>query len=74
MPVFGRPASAGELVAHRDRRETVNEPSTSGCGTVSAVREPSRAQHVLGRYCGHVGRLSQGHLPLVQIASIGCAL
>ena len=45
-----------------------------GCGPVSAVPEAIASRHVLGRYNGQVGRLSQGHLPLVQIASIGRAL
>jgi len=66
--------SAFELIAHRDRRETVNEPSTSRMRNCQRCPGAITSQHVLGRHSGHVGRLSQGHLPLVQIASIGRAL
>ena len=72
--VDGTPSRAFELIAHRDRRETVDEPSTSRMRNCQRCPAAITSRHVLGRYSGHVGRLPQGHLPLVQIASIGRAL
>ena len=66
-----RPANSS-LTVIAARRSTSHP--RQGCGPVSAVPEAIASRHVLGRYNGQVGRLSQGHLPLVQIASIGRAL
>ena len=60
------------------RRKTCQSPGAlSGRSVGTRARSSPEAiasRHVLGRHNGQVGRLSQGHLPLVQIASIGRAL
>ncbi len=66
-----RPANSS-LTVIAARRSTSHP--RQGCGPVGAVPEAIASRHVLGRYNGQVGRLSQGHLPLMQIASIGRAL
>jgi|SRR5271165_4234749 len=75
MAVFGHPASvtASSSLTVIAARWSTSHPR-QGCGPVSAVPEAIASRHVLRRYNGQVGRLSQGHLPLVQIASIGRAL
>ena len=53
--------------------EEINLHPRQGCGPVSAVPEAIASRPVLGCYSGQVGRLSRGHLPLVQIAGTGRA-
>jgi hypothetical protein len=59
------------VIARHDRRQTVSEPSVSRTCNQQRCPAAAASQHVPGRHGGHVAGLSQGHLPLVQIASIG---
>jgi hypothetical protein len=62
--VLSHPAPVNELIADRDRHEMINEPS---------IKDGNRQRCPVAT-AGAWRLLSQGYLPLVQIAGIGRAL